>query len=236
TTMKHLLFLLLFMVMLISLSFAQTPAPTPVTKAGDQPGDVWVYPREMTESLFSRIIVEIHANTGTQKLAAYGFYISFSSSLLHLEDVEEGADGFIAAVGMGSPGYFIVSGFDASGTGPGNDLHVVTLDFTGYRGKCGRAAIEVDVDKLTDEKTDDIGTPRGYGGTIDITGCMLLGDVNYDGIVDIVDALLTAQYYVGSDISINIIAGDVNCDGSTDIIDALIIAQYYVGLVNTFCS
>ena len=62
------------------------------------------------------------------------------------------------------------------------------------------------------------------------------GDVNGDGTVDIVDALLTAQFYVGLDPA-NFIPGnaDTNCDGNIDIVDALLIAQYYVGLIQQFC-
>lgn len=61
-----------------------------------------------------------------------------------------------------------------------------------------------------------------------------LGDVNDDGEIDIVDALLVAQYYVGLT-SIDTSRADTNCDGSVDIIDALLIAQYYVGLISKFC-
>lgn len=63
-----------------------------------------------------------------------------------------------------------------------------------------------------------------------------LGDVNDDGNVDIIDALLVAQFYVGLNPSpFNQNAADTNCDGSVDIIDALLIAQYYVGLISGFC-
>jgi endoglucanase len=63
-----------------------------------------------------------------------------------------------------------------------------------------------------------------------------LGDVNSSGSIDIVDALLVAQYYVGLNPSnFNAGAADTNCDGSVNIVDALIIAQYYVGLVDHFC-
>ena len=58
------------------------------------------------------------------------------------------------------------------------------------------------------------------------------GDVNSDGSINIVDALLIAQYYVGlnpSDFDQN--ASDVNADSSINIVDALLIAQYYVGLI-----
>ncbi|MBN2536571.1 MAG: cellulase family glycosylhydrolase [Spirochaetales bacterium] len=62
------------------------------------------------------------------------------------------------------------------------------------------------------------------------------GDVNNSGSIDIVDALLIAQYYVGLDPQdFNQALADVNCDGNIDIIDALVVAQYYVGLVTEFC-
>ena len=68
------------------------------------------------------------------------------------------------------------------------------------------------------------------------TGTPTTGDVNSDGNVDIVDALLVAQYYVGLNPSpFNVSVADTNCDGSVDIVDALLIAQYYVGLIYGFC-
>jgi hypothetical protein len=59
--------------------------------------------------------------------------------------------------------------------------------------------------------------------------------VDNDGSIDIIDALLTAQYYVNLDPSpfyANV--ADVDADGGIDIIDALLIAQYYVGLIDSF--
>jgi len=80
--------------------------------------------------------------------------------------------------------------------------------------------------------------PPGYTpvpfGTPDPNGT--LGDVNSDGLIDIVDALLTAQYYVGlSPSGFNPAVSDTNCNGVTDIVDALLIAQFYVGLKISFC-
>jgi hypothetical protein len=67
------------------------------------------------------------------------------------------------------------------------------------------------------------------------TGSVLLGDVNSSGAVDIVDALLVAQYYVGlTPANFNAAAADVNNSGTIDIVDALRIAQYYVGLITGF--
>jgi endo-1,4-beta-D-glucanase Y len=65
-----------------------------------------------------------------------------------------------------------------------------------------------------------------------------LGDVNNNGSIDIVDALLIAQYFVGlNPANFFSQAADVNCSGSIDIVDALLVAQYFVGLISSFpCS
>jgi hypothetical protein len=61
------------------------------------------------------------------------------------------------------------------------------------------------------------------------------GDVNNDSAINIIDALLVAQYYVGlNPATFYPDAADTNCDGSINIVDALLIAQYYVGLVSGF--
>ncbi|MBN2531459.1 MAG: glycoside hydrolase family 11 protein [Spirochaetales bacterium] len=62
------------------------------------------------------------------------------------------------------------------------------------------------------------------------------GDVNGDGNIDILDALLTAQYYVGLPVSSPFIEAnaDVDKDGVISIMDALEIAQYSVGLIDEF--
>ncbi len=66
-------------------------------------------------------------------------------------------------------------------------------------------------------------------------GGKLTGDVNGSGTVDIVDALLVAQYYVGlAPSGFDAAVADVNGDGLMDIVDALRIAQYYVGLIPGF--
>jgi alpha-L-fucosidase len=59
------------------------------------------------------------------------------------------------------------------------------------------------------------------------------GDVNSGGSTDIVDALLIAQYYVGSNpANFNVAVADVNGNATTDIVDALLVAQFYVGLIS----
>lgn len=65
-----------------------------------------------------------------------------------------------------------------------------------------------------------------------------LGDVNSDGNVNVADALLISQYYVGiNPNNFDYSKADTNCDGSVNITDALLVAQYYVGAITSFpCS
>jgi mannan endo-1,4-beta-mannosidase len=61
------------------------------------------------------------------------------------------------------------------------------------------------------------------------------GDVDSDGDVDIIDALLVAQFYVNlNPDNFNQEVADVECDNDIDIIDALLIARYYVNLIPGF--
>ncbi|MBN2534048.1 MAG: M6 family metalloprotease domain-containing protein [Spirochaetales bacterium] len=80
-------------------------------------------------------------------------------------------------------------------------------------------------------------TPEPTGiSTPEPTPGVLPGDVNSDGLIDILDALVVAQFYVGFDPpDFNPDAADVNCDDVIDILDALLIARYYVGLIEGFC-
>lgn len=59
----------------------------------------------------------------------------------------------------------------------------------------------------------------------------ICGDVNNNGEVDILDALITAQHYVGLDVVIDLEAADVNNSNSVDILDALLITQFYVEII-----
>lgn len=60
-----------------------------------------------------------------------------------------------------------------------------------------------------------------------------IGDVNDDGNIDIVDALIIAQYYVGMSPSLfDPRYADVDVNGEIDIVDALILARFTVGLIS----
>ena len=79
---------------------------------------------------------------------------------------------------------------------------------------------------------DIIVEARGLSGRLKVAAGSLLGDVNGDGRVDIVDALFVAMYSVdpstlAAHIS-NISLGDVDADGDVDFTDAYLIGTYSV--------
>ncbi|MBY9005507.1 MAG: hypothetical protein KGD63_01990 [Candidatus Lokiarchaeota archaeon] len=104
------------------------------------------------------------------------------------------------------------------------------------------SAIIINVDGLLDGTYTYVCTVSDGDGLTDSDTVILTvtsidiwqnGDVNHDGEVDIVDALLISQYYVGLDPQpFYEEEADVNGDGSIDIIDALLVAQAYVGLID----
>jgi beta-glucosidase len=87
---------------------------------------------------------------------------------------------------------------------------------------------------VTDASVTALPTAAVTPAPTSVTG--IVGDANGNGTIDIVDALLIAQYYVGLNPSGFIAANaDTDCSGSIDIVDALLVAQYYVGIITQFC-
>ncbi|MBN2440430.1 MAG: hypothetical protein JXJ04_03775 [Spirochaetales bacterium] len=262
-----------------------TPEPSPIPTSNELPntGLVWIQPGYKAVTEGEDFSLELRVNSGDQKLAAYGIEIEYDTTIVAVDTslgnhgVDDGPDGFIAAVNANNPGTLIISGFNTDGTGPGENLHVLTLYFTAV--SPGESILVLSIVSLVNPMTLTIGNPSALNGRVivealpgtpvpaatelppavtaspdatplpsetpgptqeppndpvitPIPGSISIGDVNNDGMVNIIDALLCAQYFVGLNISNFIPANsDVNYDGSITIVDALLIAQYYVGLL-----
>jgi hypothetical protein len=203
-------------------------------------GTVTFDPDEYEVSVGQNFTAGIYVNTGNQDLGAYGFEISFGSSILSLNTnaaengVAEGDDGFISAANA-SGNLLVVSGFTTDQVGPGDNLHMLDLYLTAD--SLGSATLSINIIDLTDSDYNPIGTPMAYSASVTVTegGSVLDGDANGDGTVGIVDALMTAQEAIGLNPPGFVLeGGDGNCDGNITIVDALIVAQIYVGLINSF--
>jgi aryl-phospho-beta-D-glucosidase BglC (GH1 family) len=213
-----------------------TPVPgTPAPTAGIGVGSVSFSPANSTAITNSTVQVSVVVNTGSQTLAAYGITVTWSSSLLTLTSAAAGPGGWDPVTNI-KTGTATLAGFDASGLGkgPSNALQILVLTFSTGSSE-GISSLEISVDSLVDGDANTIGNPNGVAGSVTISNSTggLLGDVNGDDQVGIVDALWIAQYYVNNPPA-GFIAenADVNKDGNITITDALRVAQCYVGLVS----
>ncbi|MFX1374831.1 MAG: dockerin type I domain-containing protein [Promethearchaeota archaeon] len=178
---------------------------------------------------------QIYVNTGYQKIATYLIDITYNQSVIVVDTsfgtsgVAPGVDGFLTSVDVSTPGVFEIFGVDLAGKGPGSQLHLLTIKWIAEAE--GISLLNLTIDTLLDDSYAVIGIPTDIDEFIVVEG--ILGDVNDDGYIDLIDALLVAQHYVGliSEPPIDPSAGDVNDDGLTDIFDALLIAQYDAGLI-----
>ena len=65
---------------------------------------------------------------------------------------------------------------------------------------------------------------------------MKYGDVTNDGTVDVSDAMLACQIYLGNATPTDAqkLAADVSGDGNVDVSDAMMICQFYLGNITEF--
>ena len=119
----------------------------------------------------------------------------------------------------------------------GGQNKAIARSFTATADSSGQIAIQLTA-VTENPKINGIGIIPDSNATPAPTAapsCSMTGDVNGSGAIDIVDALLIAQAYVGLNPSgYNAACADVNCSGTVDIVDALLVAQYYVGLISSF--
>jgi hypothetical protein len=212
-----------------------TAVPTVAPTATPGPGSVTVFisPSSQTVNQGGTVTVEIHMNT-TSDMGAFGFTVTYPSNLLTFGSIAEIASGLNLTNNTGTAGQIVTAGFNANGIAGGSDVALIRITFTASSSATGSGAIGLTVNTFADSSGTTLSTTAN-GGTVSVQQGANLGDVNDDGSVTIVDALLIAQYFVGLDPAGFIQANaDVNCSGSIDIVDALVVAQYYVGLISSF--
>jgi len=209
---------------------------------GDQPnprppGSIWFDPEEIIVAPDAPFRVGIHLNTGDRRLAYYSLICVYDTDYLDSDEWNylPGPYGFISNISMDIPGSASVLGTNPDGTVPGTDLHILTIQgrSTTIQGT-SKIALKLQ-GPLRDEEDNIIGIIQREAEMQVTVADSLRGDMNFDGSVNIIDALLVARMYVGIQVqTYNLSTGDVNRNGTLDIIDALLIAQYYVGLITEF--
>jgi hypothetical protein len=147
------------------------PTPTPEWEPTIEPtafpdpieeGDVWVVPDSQTVTKGDSFTLNIHVHSGTKRLSSYGFVITYDARTLDATAAEAGSDGFVAAANLNNSGTIDIAGFDAGGITPGSDLDLIVITFNATNGPWSHIDIEVNV--LTNENTEQIGPEPPYDG------------------------------------------------------------------------
>jgi len=185
-----------------------TPDPTaqptdPQVTSPPGVGDVSMSPNSVTGNVGETVDINILVNSGNQRVAAYGLDITYNQNILGNPQVDEGADGFVSATNTGTPGLIVTSGFDASGVGPGGNLELLVITFTGNN--VGTSQIGVTVNDLVDETGVDVGNPNGKGGTVTIEDSGTPGPTAPPGVGDVAMLPNSVTGTLGATVDINIL-------------------------------
>ena len=137
-------------------------------------GDVWIQSSTENLNVNQEFIVSLYSDTGTERLGAYQFSITFDPAMVNVdttkgtEGVEAGGDGFLTAVNANNEnGSLLVNGFDVNGKGPGIYLELLRIHFVALD-KAGSEQISIRIDSLTDENGNKIGLPSAESASITI--------------------------------------------------------------------
>ncbi len=135
----------------------------------DTGGDVW-FSSVSPQTVGDTFETEIYVNTGSQKLAAYGFNITYNEDVIQItsdDDIEAGADGFISVVNIDNDnGLVRIAGFEATGTGPSSQLHLLTITWTAVG--IGKSSLDLSIGELVDTDVFTIVTPNDIDGNVEV--------------------------------------------------------------------
>ena len=90
---------------------------------------------------------------------------------------------------------------------------------------CGDEKSEHIYDNDQDVDCNECGETR----EVETPADTVYGDANGDGVVDVLDEVLLAQYNAGWDVTLDEAAADANGDGIVDVLDEVLLAQYNAG-------
>ncbi|MBN1696186.1 MAG: hypothetical protein JW881_01620, partial [Spirochaetales bacterium] len=151
-----------------------TPLPTavPTTPPVKSMGSVWIFPESQTVAIDTQFITEVRCHTGTTRIAAYGIDIYYNPQIVAIyrdignNGVQPGSDGFLSAINANESGKLVTSGFDTDGSGPGENLHILTVNWTAIA--MGTTYIEINIRNLVNENTYTIGELQGIPGKVTV--------------------------------------------------------------------
>ncbi|MBN2738721.1 MAG: hypothetical protein JXR70_17195 [Spirochaetales bacterium] len=136
------------------------------------PGTVWMELADPISPAYGTFIVEVHCNSGSQNVAAYGFDIGFDTNYVNPKvsvgqngaTTENTSDGVMIAAASLNGNVLKISGFDVNGKGPGSDLHILNVHFnyTNFDNLYNNGTtLTLIVDNLTNSSSQPIANAQG---------------------------------------------------------------------------
>jgi hypothetical protein len=206
-----------------------------------------VYHAMFINETFS-VNIDIHNVFDTSKFIGFEFKLGYNATLLQITNITAGSflAGFAGAPNGGmlyygpyyGAGYVLFAGFilpDTNGVWhapfPSGNGTIATIQFKAIYEPPAGTTVGCDLTlygtKLADT-TPNLISHNAISGRYDIALPSLIGDLNFDGIVDIFDALVLANAFGTSpgDLHWNVLA-DINHDGTVDIFDAIMLGNHF---------
>ncbi len=130
-------------------------------------GNVWFSPVS-TQTVGNTFETEIYVGTGNQNIAAYGLNITYNEDVIQIasdNDIEAGAEGFVSAVNIDNAnGWVMIAGFEAKGTGPSSQLHLLSITWTTVG--AGTSSLDLTIEHLVNNYTTPIEHPNAIDGSV----------------------------------------------------------------------
>jgi hypothetical protein len=157
---------------------AVPPTPEITAQVTTPPGvgQVWISPASQSVNASTNFTVQIHANTGGTAIGAFGFNISYDSTLVSVNatigsnGVQEIATGLNLTVNNDTANKILkIAGFNTSGIAGSADLSMVTVNFTaGAPTSATTTTLTLAVPNLNDTVGAVIGVITPINGTVTI--------------------------------------------------------------------
>jgi hypothetical protein len=149
---------------------APTAVPTVGPTAAPGVGQTWINPVSQTVNAGATVTVDIHVNTGTTALGAFGFNVTYPTNLLTFVSIAEVASGINLTNNTNTAGTIVTAGFNATGVTGSSDIDLIKITFTAASSASGTATVGLVVNNLSNTAGTTIGTPSATAGTVTVNG------------------------------------------------------------------
>ncbi len=167
----------ILLVATLALSWAALSAPSVAAPnqcvTGTNVCAVSITPERSTVAVGSTFDLSVVMDTGSSKLGAYSFTISFDPQIIAVDTsrgsngATAGDDGFLTLTNPSADGRIVVNGFDINGKGPSSELEIVKIHFTALA--LGTSSVSIEVSTISDELGNSLGSGVGTGAQVTVS-------------------------------------------------------------------